>query len=351
MKINKNTLTTLLNAPGISGREEYITEIVKKAIKKNGLELSYDKLGSIWGTKKSSNSKAKTVLIDAHMDVVGFMVTNINKRGFISIEPMGGVWGQTLNTQRLRVWNDDFSKSYVGVIEWPGTNSHQKTGGAVKIENMLLDIGAESDEQVQKWGISVGSPITFDSEAEFNGDRVISKAVDNRLGVYSVIEIMNYIKDKTFDFNIVVGCTVQEENGLIGARTSSFMIDADLALVIDVSPATDFPAGNQPKGILGEGTMLRHKDARTIYSRNVIEYLRKLMKDNDIKYQDYFSLGGTNAGNIHLSKEGIKTIPIGLVARNLHTASTVFDLRDLEETLKLLEAILNDLNSNKIGKI
>ncbi len=351
MKINKNTLTTLLNAPGISGREEYITEIVKKAIKKNGLELSYDKLGSIWGTKKSSNSKAKTILIDAHMDEVGFMVTNINKRGFISIEPMGGVWGQTLNTQRLRVWNDDFSKSYVGVIEWPGTNSHQKTGGAVKIENMLLDIGAESDEEVKKWGISVGSPITFDSEAEINGNRVISKAIDNRLGVYSVLEIMNFIKDKTFDYNIVVGCTVQEENGLIGARTSSYMIDADLALVIDVSPATDFPAGSQPKGILGEGTMLRHKDARTIYSRNIIEYLRKLLKANDIKYQDYFSLGGTNAGNIHLSKEGIKTIPIGLVARNLHTASTVFDLRDLEETLKLLEAILNDLNSNKIGKL
>ncbi len=351
MKINKNILTTLLNAPGISGREEYITEIIKKIIKKNGLEVSYDKLGSIWGTKKSDNPKAKTVLIDAHMDEVGFMVTNITKRGFLNIEPMGGVWGQTLNTTRLRVWNDDFSKSYVGVVEWPGTNSHQKTGGAVKIENMLLDIGAESDDEVMKWGISIGSPITFDSEAQFNGSRVISKSVDNRLGVYSVIEIMNYIKDKTFDYNIVVGCTVQEENGLIGARTSSYMIDADLAIVIDVSPATDFPTGNSPKGVLGAGTMLRHKDARTIYSRSVIEYLRKLIKDNNIKYQDYFSLGGTNAGNIHLSKEGIKTIPIGLVARNLHTASTVFDLRDLEETLKLLEAILNDLNSNKINKI
>ncbi len=351
MKINKSTLTNILNAPGISGREEFITNIIRKVIKKNGLELSFDNLGSIWGTKNSKNKNAKTVMIDAHMDEVGFMVTNISKRGFISMEAVGGVWGATLNTQRLRVWNDDYSKSFVGVVEFPGANTHQKTGGNMKIENMVLDIGAESDEEVKKWGISIGSSITFDSTVEFNGNRVISKAIDNRLGVYSVVEIMNYIKDKEFDFNIVVGCTVQEENGLIGARTSSYMIDADLAMVIDVSPATDIPAGSQPKGILGEGTMLRHKDARTIYSRNIIEYLRKILKDNDIKYQDYFSLGGTNAGNIHLSKEGIKTIPLGLVARNLHTASTVFDVRDLQSTLDLIEAILNDLSSNKINKL
>ncbi len=351
MNINKNTLTSVLNAPGISGREEYITEIVKKAIKKNGLELSFDKLGSIWGTKLSKSKNAKTVLIDAHMDEVGFMVTSISKRGFISMEAVGGVWGATLNTQRLRVWTEDYSKSYVGVVELPGANTHQKVGGATKIEDMVLDIGAESDKEVEKWGISVGSPITFDSEVAFNGNRVISKAIDNRLGVYSVLEIMNYIKDKEFDFNIVVGCSVQEENGLIGARTSSYMINPDLALVIDVSPATDIPAGPQPKGILGEGTMLRHKDARTIYSRKIIEYLRKILKDNKIKYQDYFSLGGTNAGNIHLSREGVKTIPLGLVARNLHTASTVFDIRDLQSTLDLIEAILNDMTSAKINKL
>ncbi len=351
MKINKNTLTTLLNAPGTPGREQMISEIIKKNIKKNGLELSYDNLGSIWGTKKSSNSKAKTLLIDAHMDEVGFVVTKIDSRGFISIEPMGGVWGQTLNTTRLRVWTDDYSKSFVGVVELPGANTHQKKGGNVKIENMLLDIGAESKEQVNKWGISVGSAVTFDSEAQFNGNRVISKAIDNRLGVAAVVEIMNYIKDKEFDYNIVVGCSVQEEKGLIGARTSAFMLDYDLAIVIDVSPAMDIPSPELPKGVLGEGTMLRHKDATTIYPRSIIEYLRTLLKKHDIKYQDYFSLGGTNAGAIHTAKDGTKTIPVGLVARNLHTSSTVFDLRDYEETLKLLQAILDDLSSSKINKI
>ncbi len=351
MKFNKSILTTVLNAPGISGREEIISGIVKKSIKKNGLELSYDKLGSIWGTKKSKNPKAKTLLIDAHMDEVGFVVTNISGKGFISFEAMGGVWAQTLNTQRLRVWTNDLSESFTGVVLLPGANTHQGKGGNFKIEQLLLDIGAESDMEVNKWGIEIGSCITFDSEVEYNGNRVISKAVDNRLGVAAVLSIMDYIKDKTFDYNIVVGCTVQEENGLIGARTSSYMIDADLAIVIDVSPAIDFPAGIEPKGILGAGTMLRHKDARTVYSRSTIEYLRNLMKKNEIKYQDYFSLGGTNAGNIHLSKEGVTTIPVGLVARNLHTASTVFDIRDFNETLKLLESLLNDLSSNKFNKI
>ncbi len=351
MKLNKNTLKTVLNTPGISGREIKIREILVKAMKKSNLDISYDNLGSVWGTKTSTNSKAKTLLIDAHMDEVGFMVTNIDDKGFLSFEAIGGVWGAILNTSRLRVWTEDYKKSFVGVVEWPGTNSHQKTGGNIKVENMLLDIGAESKKEVEKWGISIGSVITFDSEVEFNGNRVISKAVDNRLGVAAVLSIIDYIKDKEFDYNIVVGCSVQEERGLIGARTSAYMIDADLAIVIDVSPATDFPVGQEPKGVLGAGTMLRHKDAATIYKRSTIEYLRTLMKKNDIKYQDYFSMGGTNAGQIHLAKEGVKTIPVGLVARNLHTSSTVFDIRDYEETLKLLEILLNDLTTNKFNKI
>lgn len=350
MKLNKKVLKELLEAPGISGREDKVYSIVKKHIKKNGLELETDNLGSIWGVKKSSNKNAKTMLIDAHMDEVGFLVTQISDNGFLSIVTVGGVWNQTLNTQRLNVWTEDHSKFYTGVTLWPGSNTHAKTGSAPKIEKMLVDIGATSKKEVEKWGIVVGSSVTFEGEAIFNGDRVITKAADNRVGVSMVLEIMDYIKDKEFDFNIVVGSSVQEENGLVGARTSSFMIEPDIAMVIDVSPANDFPAGEQPKGVLGAGTMLRHKDRATVYTQDTIQYLKSLMKKNDIKYQDYISLGGTNAGVIHLSREGVKTIPLGIVARSLHTASTVFDKRDYEETLKLIELILSDINSNKIVK-
>ncbi|BDU67643.1 MAG: glutamyl aminopeptidase [Candidatus Tyloplasma litorale] len=351
MKLNREVLKKLLEAPGISGRESFVSNIIKENIKKYDLNLEYDNLGSIWGIKKSKNKDAKKLMIEAHMDEVGFMVTDISKKGFIYFEAFGGVWESSLNLTRLRVWTDDYKNSFSGVVVLPNSNSHQGKGENVEIQKMLLDIGARNEEEVKNWGIKKGSVITFDSKVEFNGSRVMSKSVDNRIGVSIIIQLMKFIQNKEFDFDIIIGCTTQEETGLTGARVSSFKYDVDIAMVIDVSPALDFNNPSEPKGILGKGTMLRHKDARTIYKKEVIQYLRKLMKNNKIKYQDYFSMGGTNAGNIHLAKNGITVIPIGLVSRNLHTSSSIFDIFDYCETLKLTKEILNDLNFDKINNL
>lgn len=350
--MNKNRIKKLLEIPGVSGREEIITKEISKNIKKNGFEISYDNLGSVWGVKKSSNLKAKTLFIDAHMDEVGFLVSDITDSGLLKLEPMGGIWNATLNSQRLRVWTNDFKESYSGVVLWPNVNTHQGSNKKTpNIEDMLLDIGASSKKEVLKWGITQSSTVTFDTITEFNGNRVISKATDNRVGVSLSIDVMEHLKNKELDYNVVIGSSVQEETGLVGARTSAYKYKPDLAIVIDVSPANDIPSPQEPKGILGNGTMLRHKDARTIYPKTIVEYLRNLMKKENIKYQDYFSFGGTNAGVIHVSNEGIKTIPVGLVARNLHTGSSVFDLSDYRDTEKLLISIIDDLSSSKINKL
>lgn len=351
MKFNKKIAKEFLEIPSVSGREEIITKKIIDNINEYGLELSFDNLGSILAYKKTNNKNAKTLMIDAHMDEVGFMVTDITKNGLISFESIGGVWNSLLNITRLRVWKDDFSNSYSGVVSWPGINTHKKEGKVPEIDKMFLDIGASSKEEVKNWGISKGNVITFDVRTEFNGNRVISKAVDDRLGVLLNLEIIKYISNKNFDFNIGVCFSVQEETGLVGGRLSAFKLNPDLAMIIDVSPTIKFPIEAEPKGILGGGTMLRHKDARTIYSRKIIEYLRKLLKENKIKYQNYFSLGGTNAGSIHISREGIPIIPIGLVARNLHSGSSIFDVNDFIETMKLIKVILEDLSSSEIEEL
>ncbi len=349
--MNKNLIIKLLETPGTSGREELVAEIVKKEIKKNGLELERDNLGGVWGIKKSTNPKAKTILIDSHLDEVGFMVTSIMPNGMIKFINHGGVWNLTLNSQRLRVWTSDFSDSYSGVILYPNVNTHQSQGNTPEIKDMLLDIGATSKEEVEKWGIKQGDSITFDSKTEINGNRVIGKASDNRVGVGIVIELMKFIKDKEFDFNIIIGASSQEEVGLRGVRVATHKFNPDLGFVIDVSPARDIPSPKEPDGILGAGTMLRHKDAATIYPPKVIDYIRSILNKNEVKYQDYFSLGGTNAGMMHLQQEGRPVLPFGIVARNLHTSSLVFDINDYDDTLKLIELILLDLNSNKIVKL
>ena len=349
-KINKKRLIKLLESPGISGREDFVVKILQKEMVKYNFKIERDNIGSIWGVKKSSNPKAKNLMIDTHIDEVGFLVSGIDKNGLISFEEQGGVWNQSLNSQRLRVWNDDYKKSYSGVVLFPGTSSHKGIGKAPEIDKMLLDIGASSKKEVIKWGIKLGSSITFDTKTEINGQRVITKAADNRVGVSIIIDLMEFISKNEFDYNIIIGSSVQEEVGLRGARTSTYKFEPDLAIVIDVSPANDFSGEEEPYGVLGEGTMLRHKDTMTIYSKEVIDYLRKIIKKNKINYQDYFSKGGTNAGVIHLWKEGRQVIPTGIVARSLHTGSSVFDLNDYVETVNLIEFILNDLTNNKIVK-
>lgn len=350
MKINRNILTKLLESPGLSGREVFVMKILEKQMIKFGLTIERDNLGSLWGIKKSSSKNPKTLIIDAHIDEVGFFVTNISDEGMISFENQGGIWNQSLNSQRLRVWNEKYSKSYSGAVLFPGTNSHRGIGKAPEIDKMLLDIGATSKKEVDEWGIKIGSSITFDTKTEINGKRVITKAADNRVGVSMVIDIIEFISKNNFDYNIIIGSSVQEEVGLRGARTSTYKFSPDMGIVIDVSPANDFSGKKEPYGVLGKGTMIRHKDAMTIYPKNIIDYLRKIIKKNKIKYQDYFSTGGTNAGVMHLWKEGMPIIPIGIVARSLHTGSSVFDLDDYEETVKLIEFILKDLNGNKIVK-
>ncbi len=350
MKMNKKTLKTLLELPGISGREELVSEFLKNEIEKNNLDLKWDNLGSVWGVKKSLNPEAKTLFIDAHMDEVGFMVTKINDRGFISFENQGGIWNKTLVSQRLRVWTDNYEKSYSGIVLIPGANTHQQNGKTPSIDEFLLDIGASSKKEIENLGIKIGSVITFDTKTEFNGKRVISKAADNRVGVSMVVQLMEFISERDFDYNIIIGGSTQEEVGLRGARTSTYKFDPDLAFVIDVSPAMDIPTPKYPDGVVGEGTMLRHKDASTIYSPNAIDYIRDIAIKNKVKIQDYFSKGGTNAGVIHLWKNGRTVFPFGIVSRNLHTGSSVFDINDYEETLKLIESILKDLNSDKIVK-
>ncbi len=350
MKLNKTLLTKFLNAPGIPGREELISEMLEKEIKKNKLEIERDNLGSIWGIKKSINKNAKTLLIDAHMDEVGFMVTSIDDRGFIYFQNQGGVWNKTMISQRLRVWSNNYKKSYSGIVLIPGANTHQQNGVTPTIDKLILDIGASSKDEAMNMGVKPGSVITFDTTAEFNKNRVISKAADNRVGVTMIAQLMKFIGENEFDYNIVIGGSTQEEVGLRGARTSSYKFNPDLAMVIDVSPAMDIPSPKPVEGIVGEGTMIRHKDASTIYPHKAIDYISKIAKTNKIKTQDYFSKGATNAGIIHLMNEGRTVLPFGIVARNLHTGSTVFDINDYEETLKLIELILKDLNANKIVK-
>ncbi|BDV02578.1 MAG: glutamyl aminopeptidase [Candidatus Hepatoplasma vulgare] len=351
--MEEKVLFNLLSIPAISGREEKIISFLKEEMKRLKLNYEIDNLGSLWAVKKTENKNAKTVMIDAHVDEVGFNVTKIEENGFICFEAQGGIFSKSVIFQRLKVWTSNLKKGYVGTVVTPELDltSYESLVRVQKfqIDKMFLDVGFSSKKEAQEAGIKIGNVITFATKPVINKNHLISKAIDNRLGTYIVYDLLDFVSRNTFDYNIVIGFSVQEEVGLRGSRVSTYKYNPDIGIVVDISPANDYNA--DINGSLGKGTILRHKDGMTVYPKVITHYLKKVIDKNNIKYQDYFSAGGTNAGIMHVTCEGKPVFPIGFLARNLHTASSVCDLRDLEETQKLIKALLKDLNNSKISDI
>lgn len=350
--MNEILIKKLLEAPGVSSQEHKVSEIISDYLKKQNFKVEYDNLGSVFGTRIIDKNRP-TLLIDAHMDEVGFIITDFTDNGFIKFENLGGVWHKILPSLQVRVYDEHVKDYKIGIILIPNANTHGGEGIIPKIPELLIDIGAKNKEELIKSGIKIGNIIAFDSTMIIHNKRIIAKGVDNRLGVYMMLMVAKYLKSKkNFYYNVIIGSSSQEEVGLRGARTSMHKFQPDIAFVIDISPANDVPEyEDKNNGYLGGGTILRHKDALTIYKKTVISYLRKILLENKIKYQDYFSLGGTNAGIMQLMNGGVTIFPFGSVARNIHTNAAVFDIDDVEETLKLLYATLDQLDKDKISSL
>ncbi len=349
MKINKELLKKLIEIPGISGQEFEVTEFIKKQVTevetKIKYEIKYDNLGSLIIKLKSKNKNAKKILFDSHIDEVGFKVVGISDNGMVSFEEIGYISKDSLLFKNINIVNSE-NKLIPGYIFDP---SFMDTLKVSKIERLKIDLGVKSKKDViEKLKINIGDQIVFDSNFNINESIIRGKAIDNRLGAYMNLMLLLKILKENIEFNnqITFVFSTQEEVGLRGARTSSYDVDPDIAVVIDISPSRDHYGKSETEGKIGEGTMLRHKDAYSLYQKRVIKYLRDLMVNNKIKYQDYISQGGTNAGIIQMNKGGVITVPIGLVARNIHTNNTLVEISDIVETEKLLYVLVKDLDKN-----
>ncbi len=339
-----------LELPGIAGNEEMILREFKKDIKKIGFDYVVDNLGSTYAVKKSKQKNAKKIMVDSHIDEVGFAVSEIDEKGIISFSDVGGFWPMTLLTNRVAVWSTK-EKKYPGTILAP--SPHLLKGDVWKQmpdleKDMKIDIGLKNAQEAKELGIRVGSQITFDSESKVMlNNKIVGKSLDNRIGVFICLEILETLKDVELPYDLYIGASVQEEVGLRGARTAVKLIKPDFAFVVDVSPSADFGNLSGP-GRLGNGTLIRYLDASTISNPKIIDWQRNLAKSNKIKTQNFFSLGGTNAGIIHVSNNGVLTAQNGLVARSIHSPSGVVDLSDVEETIKFMVLELKTINDEII---
>ncbi|GAF64257.1 glutamyl aminopeptidase [Bacillus sp. TS-2] len=348
----KNLFKTLTELQGAPGFEHQVRQFVKGELSKYTDEVVQDKLGSIFGVKRGDES-GPTVMVAGHMDEVGFMVTSINEKGLIQFQTLGGWWSQVLLAQRVQIMTD--SGPVIGVIGSvpPHLLEEAQRSKPMPMKNMYIDIGADDKEDAVKIGIKPGQQIVpicpFTPMA--NDKKILAKAWDNRYGVGLAIELLKELKGESLPNILYSGATVQEEVGLRGAQTAANMIKPDIFYALDASPANDATGGKDAFGHLGKGALLRIYDRTMITHQGMKEFVLDTAESHNIPYQYFISNGGTDAGRVHMSGDGVPSAVIGICSRYIHTAASIIHVDDYAAAKELLVKLVKTTDKTMLNSI
>lgn len=344
----------LVEIPAISSYERGVRLFVKNELLKYADEIVQDNLGGIFAVKRSKKENAPVVMVAGHMDEVGAMVVDITKEGLIKMTPMGSIVPEIMLNQLMQVIVND-EKRIPGVIATVPPHLLSSTGGKkLSFDDLLLDIGADNADHAKELGIKIGQQVVFKNfyTEMADGKKVMSKAWDDRWGVGMAIELLKAVHKEDLGITLVVGATVQEELGLRGAQVASQMIDPDIFIACDVSPANDYGmATGTVWGKLGEGPLLRFHDPRCIMHRGMKDFFIETANENDIKFQYYRSMGGTDAAIAQFAGAGTVVMTLALCARYIHSNAGIINKDDHEAAKKLLHAIVCKLDKKEYEKI
>jgi putative aminopeptidase FrvX len=342
----KELLKKLAEANGISGYEGEIRQIIEAELEEFVDEITIDKLGNLIATKRG---KRPSVMIAAHIDEIGLMVKHITDEGFIIFSTIGGWFEQTLLNQRVIVHAEE--GGLYGVIGSKPLHVMKKEERekVIKAEDMFIDVGARSREDVEQMGISIGTPVTIDRHlVSLGNDRATCKAMDNRSGVAVMIEALKRVDT---DFEVYAVGTVQEEVGLKGAKTTAYALSPDVALATDVDVAGGHP-GIEKKDTpveVDKGPVITVSDASgrgIITPPSVLRWLKETAARYNIEYQLSVADGGTtDASGIHLTKGGIPTGVVSIPTRYIHTPVEVLSLHDLDRCAELVARAIEHVDA------
>lgn len=331
-------LKILCNIDATSGDENAVRDFIISEI--DGFcDWKTDNLGNIIAFKKGKNKSARKVMLDAHMDEVGLIITSITSDGFLKFKTVGGIETSALMFRKVKI-NGEFD----GVI--CGKPVHLLTGDekkkTPKADSLYIDIGAKSNKQAEE-KISLGDRAVICGEYTENDDYIISKAIDDRIGCAVLISLIK--KESEYDF--YASFSVQEEVGLRGAKVTAYSINPDSAIVLEGTTAADIAdvADGEQVCRLGEGVAVSFMDRATVYDR---EYYNAALNSGICCQPKAAVAGGNNSGAVHLSREGVRTIALSVPCRYIHTASSIASKADCENLLKLAEYMLCGISGGQI---
>jgi glutamyl aminopeptidase len=340
----------------VSGYEQPMRDYMRAKITPLVDRVETDGLGGIFGIKENADANAPRIMVAAHLDEVGFMVSSIKADGTFRVVGIGGWNTLVVSGQRFTLYTRDGKQ--IPVVTG-GVPPHLLRGASgtptiPELGNIIFDAGFANKEEALEYGVRQGDVIVPLTETimSANGKNVISKAWDNRYGNLMVTELLEHLHNENVVLpnTLIAGSNVQEEVGLRGAHVSTTKFNPDLFFAVDCSPAQDtFDA--TADGKIGEGTLLRVYDPGHIMLPNMKDFLLDTAESNNIKTQYYVSKGGTDAGAAHLQNNGVPSTTIGVCARYIHSHQTIFNLEDFDQAQAYIRAIVKALDKSTVDTI
>lgn len=337
----KDFIREMVETPGLSGYESGVSKVIEKYFKSYSDDIRRDKLGNLVAYKKGRAGETKKIMLAAHMDEIGLMVKKIDEKGFIQFTTIGGVDQRTLLTQDVIIHGE---RDLFGIIgnKPPHILDEEEKKKAVKIEDMLIDVGLPKEE-VEKL-ISVGNPISIRRKMiSLQNDVISAKALDDRAGVAVMYECLKELDKMNHDCDVYAVSTVQEEVGLRGAKTSTYEIFPDIGIAIDVGFGFTPELSKDDTSELGKGPAIAF--GANIHPK-VYEGLTKVAKEYNLPYQEevYPARTGTDAWTMQITQSGVATGLLSIPLRYMHTSVETVDINDIKYAGKLLANFIVSLN-------
>ncbi len=368
--ISLEFLERLSNSFGPSGFEREPIQITKNYVAPYCNEIYFDKLGSCL-FKKIGAAAHPVILLPGHIDEIGFVISGINEKGFLSFNTIGGWFDQVLLGQRVTIRTKKGDIPGVIAAKPPHVMSREEAKKLVPKKEMFIDIGCSNKKEAETLGVRIGDPVipystfsTFQKQGYEikNGKEIergtielaMGKAFDDRIGVFIAAEVIRRLKVEQIDHpNTIIGAaTIQEEVGARGARTSAWLAEPDVCLTLEVDIAGDVPGVEfqQAQAVLGKGPSILTYDASMIPNPALKEFIIGIAERHRISYQLAASeSSGTDAGAIHLIRAGCPSIVLGVPTRHIHSHVGILCLNDVEQTIQLVLHVIQALDQSTVA--
>jgi len=323
----KDLIKKLTEAYGPSGNEDEVRDLIRAEVEPLADEVRVDTLGNLIATKHGRGT-GKKVMLAAHMDEIGLIISYVDENGFLRAQPIGGVDLMTLAGSRVR-----FADGATGVIAPEKRPEFKKDPDLTKL---YIDVGATSRQEAE---VRLGQAVSFVRPFADLGRRVVAKAMDDRIGCVVLVEVLRRLGETPHEVYFVF--TVQEEVGLRGARTGAYGLEPEVGIAVDITASGDTPEAPKMAMKLGAGPCIKVMDSGMLSHPGVKDLLVRVAREREIPYQlEVLAAGTTDAAAIQLAHSGVAAGCVSLACRYFHTPSEMIELADVENSVKLLVALL-----------